>query len=366
MSQILTFLGEGGIGHTRVALATAQAAAQGGRRVLLVGAQAGRGLEMLLGDVSLSSDPVSVATNLSAVQLRSTALLERAWAQAREVEAEYVRTPFFKEIYAQELAVLPGMDQALVLDALRRLDASGDYDCIVLDGPGDLTLLRTLGIPEVASWYWRRASQAFLESDLAKALRPFAEPLIRSVSTIDFSSLEDLPNQIEGMSGGILEAGRQAIADPERVLAHLITTADPITVQTARYLWGSAQMVGLTVGSVWVAPTGTGSVDPQVFDPLPLYTLPELGETAALQEALRPILNPPTAPPPLTIDEAGRQVTLFIPGFQKAQIELSQSGPEITITAGDQRRNLYLPPSLATRQVSGAKFQEPYLIISFG
>lgn len=365
MSQILTFLGAGSTDRSTIAVATARSAAQQGRRVLLVGAQAGRGLEMMLGDVSLSIDPISVGDQLSAVQLRGTALLERAWAQAREMEAQYVRTPFFSEIYAQELAVLPGMDQALVLDALRRFEASGEYDLIILDGSGDLTLLRTLGIPEVASWYWRRASKAFLESDLAKTLRPFAEPLLRSVSTIEFKSLDDLPDQVEGMSGGILEAGRQAIADPERVLAHLVTTADPVTIQTARYLWGSAQMVGLTVGRVWVSPGADGSVDPQLFEPLPLHALPDLGDQAGLQAALQPIFEPPTVPPPLAIDEAGRKVTLFIPGFQKSQIELSQSGPEITITAGDQRRNLYLPPSLATRQVSGAKFQEPYLIISF-
>lgn len=367
MSQILTFLGKGGTGRSTVAVAVARAAAEQGQQVLLVGTQAGPTLEILLGDITLTLEPNRIDTNLSAVHLRGTALLERAWAQAREVEAQYVRTPFFKEIYAQELAVLPGMDQALVLDALRRFDTSGEYDCIILDGPGDLTLLRTLGIPEVASWYWRRASKAFLDSDLAKALRPFAEPLIRSVSTLDFTSLDDLPGQLEGMSGGILEEGCKAIANPERVLAHLVTTADPMAVQTARYLWGSAQMVGVTVGSVLVSPTATGSVEPQVFDPLSMHTLPHLqGDWDPLLDAVKPVLSKPGVPPPLVIDEAGRRVTLFIPGFHKAQIELSQSGPEITITAGDQRRNLYLPSSLASRQVSGAKFQEPYLVISFG
>ncbi len=364
MSQILTFLGKGGTGRSTLAVVAARMAAQQGRRVLLVGDQSGHSLDLLL-EVSLGPDPIVVAANLSAVQLRSTVLLERSWAQAKELEAQYLRNAFFKDIYPQELAVLPGMDQALALDALRRFDASNDYDCIIYDGSGNLDMLRSLGIPEVASWYWRRGSRAFLDSDLAKSLRPFAEPLLRAVSTVDVPSLDQLPNQLGGERNFLAE-GREALADPLRVLAHVVTTPDPLAIKTAKFLWGSAQMIGLTVGSVLVTPLSDGSVDPSVFAPLSLRQIPRLsGDLAALEAALSGLFAKPEVPKPVDVDEGSRTVKLFIPGFGKQQIELSQSGPELTITAGDQRRNLSLPPSLAGRQVSGAKFQEPFLVISF-
>lgn len=94
MSQILTFLGKGGTGRSTLAVAAARAAAQQGRRVLLVGHQAGPGLEMLLGGIPLSGEPVTIAANLSVVQLRTTQLLEQFWTAAKELEARYVRTPF--------------------------------------------------------------------------------------------------------------------------------------------------------------------------------------------------------------------------------------------------------------------------------
>lgn len=358
MSQILTFLGLESLSRSKLAVAAAQMAAQQGRRVLLVGDPAAHGLELLLGGVELSCDPVQVGANLSAVQLRSTLLLERAWSEAKQLEAQYLRNAFFKDIYPQELAILPGMDQVLVLDTLRRLDASQQYDCIVYYGTGDLNLLRALGVPEVASWYWRRGSKAFMESDLARSLRPFADPLLRAVASGDVPPLEEIPSRFGG-GDNVLALGQAALADPARVLAHLVTSGDPMAVQAARFLWGSAQMIGLTVGSVLV--TGGGSLAAETFAPLALRQVPDEGPESALSG----LFAKPDVPKPLDVDEGSRTVKLFIPGFSKQQIGLSQSGPELTITAGDQRRNLALPPSLAGRQVSGAKFQEPFLLISF-
>ncbi|MEN9251527.1 MAG: ArsA family ATPase [Thermostichales cyanobacterium BF4_bins_65] len=359
MGQILTFLGKGGTGRTTSAVAVAKAAAAQGYKTLLVSQQPEPALALLLG-IPIGPTPTELGPRLQVVHLRATVLLEQHWTQARELEAKYVKTPFFKEIYAQELPVLPGFDLWLGLDALRRYEA--EYDYVIFDGSGDLQTLRMLGMPEVASWYWRRVTQAFQNSDLAKTIVPFLNPLLQSVTSVNIS-LEDLPRQVEGPHR-FLEAGRQAVADPNRVRAYLVTTGDPAARQTARYLWGSAQMIGLTVGGVLVT-KAQDPIPPQEFAPIPMLALPPHNSWDPLVEAVKPLLSVPHVPPPVAVDVAGRTVRLFIPGFDKKQIELSQSGPELTITAGDQRRNLAIPPALAGRQVSGAKFQEPYLVISF-
>jgi anion-transporting ArsA/GET3 family ATPase len=366
MALILTFLGKGGTGRTISAIAAARQLAQQGKRVLLAIQDPSPAPKVLLGS-ELSGEPQPLGQNLWGLQFQSTALLERNWDLLKQLERQYLRTPFFKAVYGQELGVLPGMDSALALNAIREYDASGQYDVIVYDDNGSQLALRMWGMPEILSWYLRRFEQVFTTSDFYRAVSPFFQPVAGAVLNVS-GSVNDLVNQPASQANDFLGAGRLAINDPNRVAAYLVTTADTVAVTTAHHLWGSAQQVGLTVGGVLVT---AGSVEADIterFAPLPITALPAWtsGEWQAQQEALPDLLAQTTqVPRPITVDEAKRQVSLFLPGFDKQQVKLTQYGPEVTVEAGDQRRNVFLPPSLSGQAVTGAKFQDGYLVISF-
>lgn len=366
MALILTFLGKGSTDRTKIAIATAKLLANQGRRVLLAG-QAEPALSILLG-VPISSDPQEIAPNLHLVQFQTSVLLERSWEEVKKLEAQYLSTPFLKEVYGQELAVLPGMDSALALNAIREYDGSGKYDVIVYDGSGDSSAIRALGMPESLSWYVRRFRQLFVNSDLGKTISesPLIQPLVSTVLNINWNpdSFKQPTNQVNNL----LDKGKAAIADPKHVAAFLVTTDDPIEVATARYLWGSAQQVGLTVGGViFVSSDATVNLAEE-FTPLPVSVVPDesTGDWQTLMDALPNFAAQAVqAPKPIEIDTNSRQVRLFLPGFDKKQVKLTQYGPEVTIEAGDQRRNILLPAALSGKSVTGAKFQNNYLIISF-
>ncbi|MBF2080156.1 MAG: ArsA family ATPase [Synechococcales cyanobacterium T60_A2020_003] len=365
MSLILTFLGKGGTGCTTLAIATAKSLSQRGQRVLLVGQDPTPAFGMAIG-ASLSPDPQEIEQNLKVVQLSSAILLERSWEELKQQEAKYIRTPFFKAVYGQELGVLPGMDSALALNALREYDASGIYDVIVYDGASDLSTLRMLGMPEILSWYIRRFRKVFSESDFAKALSPFIQPVASAVLNVEWSGSSIFDQPATNQVNNILDQGRVAVADPSRVGAFLVTTSTPEAIATAKYFWGSAQQVGLTVGGVLHNQgTDSAAIAPQ-FAPLPLTAIPTRAED--WQPLVDAIPDPQVmlqAPRPITINSAERKVSLFLPTFDKREIKLTQYGPEVTIDAGNQRRNVILPPELQGQSVSGAKFQDGYLIISF-
>ena len=362
MSQILTFLGKGGVGSTTIAIAAAKRLATGGKRVLFATDDSTPAINLLLNP--LTPDPQEIAPNLQVVQLKSSILLERNWEEVKKLEAQYLRTPIIKEVYGQELVVLPGMDKALVLNAIREYDASGNYDVIIYDGGSDSTTLRMIGMPESLSWYSRRFGKLITDSDIAKTIGPFIQPLISTIFNVGFTG--DNFTQPTSKVTNILEQGKAALADPKRFAAYLVTTDDPASVATARYLWGSAQLEGLTVaGAILNQTTMTETVSAD-FSPLSVSAVPTCpaGDWQPLMDALPDFTQTPQVPKPLEFDVAARLVRLFLPGFDKKQVKLTQSGGEITIEAGDRRRNILLPPSLTGRTVSGAKFQQGYLIIS--
>ena len=365
MALILTFLGKGGVGRTTIAIAAARRLAGQGKRVLFATQDAGPAAGLLIGS-ALEAEPTMLESNLDAVQLQAAVLLERSWAELKKLEAQYLRTPFFKEVYGQELSVLPGMDGALVLNAIREYDASGKYDVILFDGAGDQATLRLLGMPESLSWYTRRFRQVFADSDLGRTVSPFLQPIAAAVLNVSWSGdLFDQPATQQ--MNNLFDQGTAALADPNRVAAYLVTTPDEAAVATAKYLWGAAQQAGVTVGGVIVNRADDSSTISTQFEPLSVTSVANqpIESWQPLIDALPNFDQAAQAPRPMAVNVADRKVSLFLPGFDRKQVKLTQYGPEITIEAGDQRRNISLPPELSGKPIVGAKFQDGFLIISF-
>jgi arsenite-transporting ATPase len=364
MALILTFLGKGGTGRTTVAIAAAKHLSSLGQRVLLIGQDPGPAFGLFLG-APLGPDPQAIGANLQAVQLQTTVLLERSWEEVKKLEAQYLRSPVLKNVFGQELGILPGMDSALALNAIREYENSGKYDAIIYDGSGDQATLRMLGMPEILSWYFRRFRKVVEDSDVWKSVSPFIQPVTSTVLNVSWTG-ENFAQEPTKQANNLLEQGKAAVADPNRLAAYLVTTDDPTAIATAKYLWGSAQQVGLTVGGTLLNQVPLSDAMATEFAPLPLSVIPSrLGEDwQPLMDALPNFKQASQAPRPITIDISTRQVRLFLPGFDKKQVKLTQSGPEVTIEAGDQRRNILLPPQLSGQSVKGAKFQNSYLTIS--
>lgn len=366
MSLIITYLGKGGVGRTTVAIATAKQFASLGERVLLVGQDPSPAFGMQLG-VTPQAKPQEIAANLSVMQVQATTLLEENWTEVKKLEAKYLRSPIFKDVYGQELGILPGMDEALALNAIREYNQSNKYDVIVYDGSGNINTLRMMGTPEIISWYVRRFRAIFAESDIVKALSPFVQPITSTILNVSWSADNFAPEQTN-QATQMLEEGRAALNNPQKVIAYLVTTPQLEAMATAKYLWGSAQQIGMSVGGVFLNQAETTEEIEAEFAPLKITTLPSLdkGEWQPLMDSLPRFRDSQDLPKPTTIDLANKKIKIFLPGFAKQEVKLTQYGPEITIEAGNQRRNISLPPAWSGRAVTGAKFQNGYLEVSIG
>lgn len=365
MAFILTFLGKGGSGCTTMAIATAKKYAQQGKKVLLAVQDSTPSFPLLLGS-EVSFPATEISPNLDVVQLKSSQMLENSWEQLKQLEAKYLRSPVLNNIYGVELALFPGMDDALALNYLREQDQNGTYDVIVYDGKSSLHCLRMLGIPDTLSWYFRRLRQLLENSDIVKALSPFIQPISSAVLNVTWTA-DNFASQPSNEANQILDQGKAAIADPRRVVAFLVTNDKPEAIATTKYWWGSSQQVGVTVGGVLLNQSNLSEAINTEFKPLPITSISNFdsGNWQKIIDELPDFQQQAViAPKPLIIDTVNREVKVFLPGFNKKQVKLSQSGPEITIEAGDQRHNIFLPAPLKGQSVKGAKFQEQYLVIS--
>ena len=363
MSSIVTFLGKGGTGRTISAIATAKKLATQGKKVLLMGQDSSPAWGMALG-MQPTTEPQELSTNLAAMQLNSAVLLENSWEQVKQLEAQYLRSPILKQVYGQELGILPGMDRALALNAIREYYQGDRYDVIVYDGTGGIDTLRMLGMPEILSWYFRRFSGIFTESDIVKTLSPFVQPVSSAIFNTTWTA-NDIRGNSDNPATQMLEEGTAALSKGN-VLAYLVTTLDPAAVATAKYLWGSAQQVSLAVGGVLVR--GEADAISSEFAPLKVTSLPEFdgSDWQPLITKLPAIVDGVDVPQATEFVMSERKVKVFLPGFEKKDVKLTQYGPEITIEAGDQRRNITLPPAWRGSSVTGAKFQNGYLEVSVG
>ncbi|MGB3294613.1 MAG: ArsA family ATPase [Phormidesmis sp.] len=377
MTLILTFLGKGGTGRSTAAIASAYRLSAEGKRVLLLSQEAGPAISLLLGtEVGPSPSPVSLdgsagEQGFQAVQLRSAVLLDQNWEKLKSLEAQYLRDPFFKAVYGQELSIVPGMDDFLALNAIREYTESQQYDVIVHDGPGDQSSLRMWGAIGGIDWYFRRFKKVFQDSQFYRSIAPFIAPLTGAI--LSSGSSGDVWSRPETQSvESMVAKGKAMVRDPMQLRAYVVTTDDTVAIAQGKYLWSAAQQIGLTVAGTLITSRAAQSDDTaatEAFAPLQVTTLPYRSDASSWQSlaaALPALDEPVSVPSPMSVDIASSTVKLFLPGFTKKQVKLTQYGPEVTVEAGDQRHNLSLPPALNGRSVTGAKFQDGYLIISFG
>ncbi|APB34664.1 anion-transporting ATPase [Gloeomargarita lithophora Alchichica-D10] len=350
MARIITWLGQTGQ-RAQVGGAVARWFAQRHRRVLVVTHCPNPALDRELGAV-LTPEPQEVAPGIKAVQLQAIVLLEQLWEELKALEARYVKSPFFRDVYGQELSVFPGLDSLLTLNALRGYRQNDQYDVILYDGASDRETLCMMGVPTLADWYYQRFTQVLAASEFSRNVSPFVSPLFGAMFTNSWDNPN--PEQPKQLLENLFRQGQALVNDPQALCAYLVTSDQDTEVHLARWWWGSAQQVNVRVQGVLLTEGEPATLGDR-FAPLPVGTVENLLDF----DQMTPV------PPPLALDLEAKQIQLFLPGFSKSQVKLTQYGPGLTIEAGDQRRNITLPSQWQGQSITGARFHEPYLTITF-
>ena len=389
--RVILMTGKGGVGKTSVAAATGLRCAELGHRTLVLSTDPAHSLADSF-DIELGHDPRLVRPNLWGAELDALMELEGNWGAVKRYITQVLQARGLDGVQAEELAILPGMDEIFGLVRMKRHYDENEYDVLIIDSAPTGTALRLLSLPEVGGWYMRRFYKPL--QAMSVALRPFVEPLFKPIAGFSLPDKEVMDAPYEFYEQ--IEALEKILTDNTKTSVRLVTNPEKMVIkETSRahaYLSLYNVSTDLVIANRIIPDEVTDPFfkrwkeNQQVyrqeihdnFSPLPVKEVPLYSEEMCGLEALERLKETLFAssedPSQVYYKENTIRVVqmeghysleLYLPGIPKDQIQLNKTGDELNIRIGNHRRNLVLPQALAALQPSGAKMEEDYLKIKF-
>lgn len=385
--RIILFTGKGGVGKTSAAAATALAASRRGLKTLIMSTDPAHSLADSF-DAPLGSDPTFISNGLWGQQIDAQARLEENWREIQRYAVEFLQWTGMKDVEAEELSVIPGLDELFSLADVKRLHDSGEYDLLVVDCAPTAETLRLLSLPEILSWYIERIFP--VERKIVKAVRP----VLRRIPNLPPIASDDVFEAVERFYGR-LDGVREILTDPEVTSIRLVVNAEKMVIAEARRTFTYLCLFGYRVDAVVVnrlIPDEVGdpyfqrwkqlqsehlaTID-ESFSPIPilkarLFDREMVG--AELLDLLACEIYGATDPADVLFSEEAIKVTreqggtalrIRLPFTGKHEVELSHAGDELFVKVGSFKRNVSLPQTLRRATVRSATFEDDWLKVTF-
>jgi arsenite-transporting ATPase len=385
--RILLFTGKGGVGKTTTAAATALACADRGARTLVLSTDPAHSLADAF-DVPLGTQPGLVAPSLWGQQLDATERMEESWGEIQAWLQEVFSWAGLDAVEAEELAVLPGLDEVFALADLKTHASSGEWDVIVVDCAPTAETIRLLSLPDVLTWYMERLFP------LGRRVNKVVSPMLGRLTNLPvagdavFAATRRFYDRLDGV--------KELLTDPAVGAVRLVVNPERMVIAEARRTYTYLSLFGYRVDCVIANRLLPETMTDPWFDrwrelhaehltaieegfaPVPVLRA-ELAEDELVGlDRLRPFAarlygeDDPAAArhasEPLKITRSkGRHVlTVQLPFADRDDLDLGRHGDELLIRVGPYRRALLLPDSLRRRPVDGATLRGGTLRVTFG
>ena len=388
--RVILMTGKGGVGKTSVAAATGMKCAELGYKTLVLSTDPAHSLADCF-DLELGHKPVAIRPKLWGAELDALMELEGNWGAVKRYITQVLQARGLDGVQAEELAILPGMDEIFGLVRMKRHYDEGEYDVLIIDSAPTGTALRLLSIPEVGGWYMRRFYKPL--QGVSVALRPLVEPFFKPIAGFSLPNKEVMDAPYEFYEQ--IEALEKVLTNNKQTSVRLVTNPEKMVIKESLRAHAYLSLYNVSTDLVIANRIIPDTVNDSFFEkwknsqsiykqeihdnfhPLPVKEVPLFSEELCGMEALerlKEILYKDEDPTQVyykedTIrivkEEDRYSLELYLPGIPKEQIQLNKTGDELNIRIGNHRRNLVLPQSLASLNPSGAKMENDYLKVSF-
>ena len=384
--RILLFTGKGGVGKTTVAAATALRAASAGHRTLVMSTDQAHSLADSF-DHEIGSEATPLEKNLWGLQIDAQARLEEGWREIQEYVVSLLDWGGVDSVAAEELSVIPGVEEIFSLTDVKRAAESNKYDVLVVDCAPTAETLRMLSLPDAMNWYIERIFP--VSRRVTKVVRPM------------LSRVTSMPIADDAIFGAVarlhssLEAVRKLLIDVDSSTFRLVVNAEKMVIAEARRTYTYLNLFGYRVDAVVCNRLIPQTVKDEYFEewkriqaehlqtieesfsPIPILTVPLYEHEIVGTERLSRLGNEvygahdPVSvmhrEDPMSIKKKGSGYVLSIrlPFAGKSDLDLMRKADDLYVKVGQYRRTFVLPSTLARLDVAGAAFEGDRLEIRF-
>jgi len=388
MTRIILYTGKGGVGKTSIAAATALLSAKRGYRTIVLSTDIAHSLADAF-DLPLGPEPTSIAPNLWGQEPDVYHNIGRYWSTIQRYMAELFSWRGLDEVLAEEMTVLPGMDELGNLLWIADHVESGDYDVIVVDAAPTGETLRLLSLPEASRWWIERIAP--IGRRVSRIGRPMLERMIGVPMPRDevFAAAERLLNRLDKV--------HRLLADPALSSVRIALALEKLSIVEAQRSFTYFHLFGYPSDLVVcnrVLPSemaGDGTFGglratqqrylPEVvaqYAPVPVRTVPQFDREMIGLEALGEIgealfgRDDPTGffyrgrPYQVRAEDGGHVLEVALPFTTRDAVQLARDGDELSLQVDGLRRTIVLPRALVDAPTTGAKMEDGILQIRFG
>ncbi|WP_165491691.1 ArsA family ATPase [Egibacter rhizosphaerae] len=382
--RVLLVTGKGGVGKTSVAAATARRLARDGARTLVLSTDPAHSLADAL-DHGIGPEPTEVAPGLHAEQLDAQQRLAAQWTEIRGYLSTLLTAGGLDSLEAEELTVVPGLEELFALLDVQRHAEDGHYDAVVVDCAPTAETLRLLALPDALANY--------IDRGLAGGGR-VARAVFERTGGVPLPG-DDVLRAADRLQRRLRDV-RARLLDTRHATVRLVTNAERVVVAETRRTHTALHLFGYHVDAVVVNRLLPEAVtDPWLegwkrrqaetldeihdgFAGVPVLTAPLLEEEAVggtaldrLGDALYADLDPAGVladGEPLSFSSLGGGVTrmrLALPFAAAEDVTVHTSDAELFVTVGGRTGRVAMPPSLIDRPVTAARVRDEALEVDF-
>jgi len=383
--RIILYLGKGGVGKTTISAATAVQSATLGKRTLVVSTDLAHSLSDCL-NTPLTSEPTELATNLWAQEVNVLDEMRHSWGKVQEKMSELLRKRGMDAVMAEELALIPGMDEIVSLLNIYRNARDGDFDVVVIDAAPTGETVRLLSMPDTFQWYASRIGGLNLKSATMTLARPFLKAFIPSGEVMDaVKQLSERVKTLRDVLGNPEISSYRPVVNPERMVIKEALRAEtylslfgyPIDAVICNRVLKNADYQDVFMQDMFRTQEKLRKQIHQTFAPLPIWEVPyrsreilgveqlgELGhEVFGDQDPTQVFYRGP-------IQEVTREgdtyvLRLPLPHVEMDKVVMTKKGDEMIVEIGNFKRDITLPSVLATQEAIRARFVDKALEIHF-